>query len=273
MILAKGNKGAVKKELCRLLAAGPDDSPPPVQRTGPGLYACFLGPNELLRLENPTPHIHALQLAFTGALPPPNGGSPPGSRTHTHAWGAGARPREETLLPAQSSWQRVEASKSWQCRRWFEARPITMQAFPTTGTLLVSVDSSDRPLDPSSLAQLRTWLEATLQAEGMTWRDPTVKTVEVNRDFHRVRLSATEAARFYLGRMGLSGPHLGFAQLEGALVQVYQKDRLGVMRQEIRLQPRDLDMAGLQAMVTSMFYGPLPADPPSVPSIPEGGYS
>jgi hypothetical protein len=168
----------------------------------------------------------------------------------------------------------MEASASFQCRRWFESRSVTMQAYPTTGTLLVSVDASDRPLNAEALGSLRTWLEATMQAEGFPWSDPSVKTVEINRDFHRIRLSGAEAARFYLGRMGMSGTTLRFAQLEGALVQVYQKHRLGVLRQEIRLQPRDLDMAGLQAMVTSMFYGPLPAEEPFTPSTPpEGGYT
>ena len=100
--------------------------------------------------------------------------------------------------------------------------------------------------------------------------------MEINRDFTRVRLAGREAARFYLGRMGLSGETLRLNALEGALVQVYNKERLGVMRQEIRLQPRGLDLPNLQALVVSMFYGPLPGGDTAVAperGPPEGGYA
>ncbi len=264
----KGRKADVKKELCRLLLPGRDDSPAPVQRTGRGLYACFLGPAELLLLENPQPKVHAIQLVWKLGSLPLSGGSPPGSHAsaHTRAWG----------VQPSGAWVPVEGSRSWQLRRWHGKLAVTLQAFPTTGTVMASVDSSENPLDGPALGHLRTWLEATFQAESLNWIEPRVATVEINRDFQRVRLGQREAARFYLGRLGLSGEqHLKLEHLEGALVQIYNKERLGVMRQEVRLQPRDLDLPNLQALVVSMFYGPLPPQGRDEPagSGPDGGYA
>lgn len=259
-------KSHVKKELCRLLLPGRDDTPPPVQRTGRGLYACFMGPHELLRLENPQPKVHAIQLVWKTPTLPPFGGSPPRSPPGILDAGFG-------VLHGRS-WVHDEESRSYRLQRWHGSLRITLQAFPTTATLMASIDSSATPLDGPALGTLRTWLEATLQAEGFMWSEPRVATVEINRDFHRVRLAGREAARFYLGRLGLSGEqHLKLNHLEGALVQVYNKEKLGVMRQELRLQPRDLDLPNLQALVVSMFYGPLPDThgPSSLP--PEGGYA
>jgi hypothetical protein len=135
---------------------------------------------------------------------------------------------------------------------------------------MASIDSSNTPLDAHEIGHLRTWLQATLQAERFPWIEPNIATVEINRDFKRVRLSGREAARFYMGRMGLSGEHeLKLSHLEGALVQIYNKDRLGVMRQEIRLQPRGLDLANLQALMASMFYGPMPGPQQPAPLPPD----
>lgn len=266
VVEVKKGKPAVKKELCRLLLPGRDDTPPPVQRTGRGLYAAFVGPEELARIESPTPKVHALQLVWPVPGSPPFGGSPPRSPpTAEAAFGVGHG----------RSWVHDEESRSYRVVRWHGPLKITLQAFPTTGKLLASVDSSENPLDAQALGTLRTWLEATLQAEGFPWTEPRVATVEINRDYHRVRLNGREAARFYLGRMGLSGEqHLRLGHLEGALVQIYNKERLGVMRQELRLQPRDLDLPNLQALVVSMFYGPL-SDTASrgTPPPPEGGYA
>lgn len=258
-------KSAVKKELCRLLLPGKDDTPPPVQRTGRGLYAAFVGPEELARIESPTPKVHALQLVWPVPGSPPFGGSPPRSPPSSQGWDFG-------VLHGHA-WVHDEGSKSYRLVRWHSSLKITLQAFPTTGKLLASVDSSENPLDAPALGTLRTWLEATLQAEGFPWTEPRVVTVEINRDYHRVRLNGREAARFYLGRMGLSGERsLKLGHLEGALVQIYNKERLGVMRQELRLQPRDLDLPNLQAIVASMFYGPMPDDVGERPP-PEGGYA
>lgn len=268
----KGKKASVKKELCRLLKPGPDDTPPPVQRVAHGLYACFLGPAELQQLENPQPKVHALQLVWKLPGQPPFGGSPPRSRAHTRGAmldaGFGA-------IHADGAWTHDDSSRSWRCRRWHGNLKVTLQAFPTTGTLMASVDSSLHPLGATELGHLRTFLEATVQAEGFTWTEPRVATVEVNRDFKRVRLAGREAARFYLGRMAFTGEQaLQLRHLEGALVQVYNKHQMGVMRQEIRLQPRDLDLQNLQALVVSMFYGPLPPqEQPSPLTQPDGGYA
>lgn len=275
-VKVKGKKASVKKELCRLLLPGPDDTPPPVQRLAHGLYSCFLTPEALTQLENPQPKVHALQLVWKLPGVPPFGGSPPRSRAHTHARGQ-VLDAGFGVIHAESDWTHDEASRSWRCKRWHGGLRITLQAFPTTGTLMASIDSSMTPLDAPAIGHLRTFLEATLQAERFTWTEPRVATVEVNRDFKRVRLAGREAARFYLGRMGFTGEQsLQLKHLEGALVQVYNKHALGVMRQEIRLQPRDLDLANLQALVVSMFYGPLPPQqqepsPPLPP--PEGGYA
>jgi len=265
--VVKKGKAAVKKELCRLLLPGPDDSPPPVQRVGRGLYACFLGPQELLALENPQPKVHALQLVWAAVNSPPFGGSPPRSPplgVLDAGFGVGHR-----------GWTHDEDSRSYRLQRWHGGLKVTLQAFPTTGKLMASIDSSATPLDGQAIAHLRTWLEATLQAEGFPWSEPRVATVEINRDFTRVRLAGREAARFYLGRMGLSGETLKLNALEGALVQIYNKERLGVMRQEMRLQPRGLDLPNLQALVVSMFYGPMPQDGGTAGERgpPEGGYA
>lgn len=263
--IVKRPKSDVKKELCRLLLPGKDDSPPPVQRTGRGLYAAFLMPGDLARIESPQPKVHALQLVWRTPSLPPFGGSPPRSPPVAAA-GFG-------VLHGRS-WIHDEESQSYRLQRWHGPLRITLQAFSTTSTLMASIDSSETPLDGPALGTLRTWLEATLQAEGFQWSEPRVATVEINRDYHRVRLNGREAARFYLGRMGLSGEqHLKLGHLEGALVQVYNKERLGVMRQELRLQPRDLDLPNLQALVVSMFYGPLANNPSPSPGEPEGGYS
>lgn len=274
-VLTKSKKANVKKELCRLLKPGPDDTPPPVQRVAHGLYTCFLTPDDLLKLENPQPKVHALQLVWKAGGWPPFGGSPPRSRAHAHAR-AGVLDAGFGVLHAQGGWVHDEGSRSWRCSRWHASLRITLQAFPSTGTLLASVDSSRTPLDGPALGHLRTWLEATFQAESLPWTEPRVVTVEINRDFQRVRLQGRSAARFFLGRMGLSGEQsLRLQHLEGALVQIYNKEALGVMRQEIRLQPRDLDLPNLQALVVSMFYGPLPPKEQEVsqPAQPDGGYA
>jgi len=269
-LIVKAKKGNVKKELCRLLLPPRGNTTAPVQRTGKGLYACFLGPEELLAVENPQPKVHAIQLVWDAASPPLFGGFPP--RSH-----AGAHAREQLFGPltAQGAWVHDEASRSWRAVRWHEEYKLTLQHFASTGKLLVSVNASQKPLDAPALGHLRTWLQATLQAEGFTWQEPRVATVEINRDFERVRLGQREAARFYLGRLGLSGDRaLRLGHLEGALVQIYNKEALGVMRQEVRLNPRDLDLPNLQALVESMFYGPArEPPPPAVASSPEGGYA
>lgn len=263
--VVKKSKAAIKKELCRLLLPGQDDTPPPVQRVGRGLYACFLGPKELLALENPQPKVHALQLVWRAPSSPPFGGSPP--RSPPSGFGQVHR-----------GWVHDEESKSFRLQRWHGGLKITLQFFPTTATLMASIDSSNTPLDAPAIGHLRTFLEATLQAEGFPWSEPRVATVEINRDFARVRLEGREAARFYLGRLGLSGETLKLEALEGALVQIYNKERLGVMRQELRLQPRGLDLPNLQALVVSMFYGPMTDGGPVQSGVgslgePEGGYS
>lgn len=262
--IPKAKGGGLRKELARLTKPGRDDSPPPIQRVGPTLYACFLGPGELAQLESPEPRVHGLQLVWKS---PQNGGSPPRSRARTREAGFGELHRD-------GDWMHDEASRSWRCVRFYKAHRVTVQVFATTGTILASVDSSREPMGPLELGHLRTWLEATWQGAGFAWLEPRVATVEVNRDFKRVRLRGREAARFYLGRMGTSGDSLKLGQLEGALVQIYNKASLGVMRQEIRLQPRDLDLENLQALVTSMFYGPLPPEVQAMPLDGEpGGYA
>ncbi len=267
--MVKAKKGNVKKELCRLLLAPRGGGTPPVQRTGKGLYSCFIGPGELLQIENPQPKVHAIQLVWDAASPPLFGGFPPRSRAPAYA-------REQLFAPvqAQGGWVHDQASRSWRAVRWHDAYKLTLQHFPSTGKVLVSVNATAQPLDAAGLGHLRTWLQATMQAEGFTWTEPRVATVEVNRDFERVRLGQREAARFYLGRLGLSGDRaLRLGHLEGALVQIYNKEALGVMRQEIRLNPRDLDLPNLQALVESMFYGPTVEPPTWAPSSPDGGYA
>lgn len=263
-VAVKAKKADVKKELCRLLLPGRDDTPPPVQRTGRGLYACFLGPRELALIENPQPKVHAIQLVWKAPSLPPFGGSPPRSPP-LGVLDAG-------FGQTHRSWVHDEASRSYRLQRWHGPLRITLQVFPTTQTLMASIDSSSTPLDGPAIGHLRTWLEATLQAEGFAWSEPRVATVEINRDFTRVRLNGLEAARFFLGRMGLGGTQLKLEALEGALVQIYQKEELGVMRQEIRLQPRGLDLPNLQALVVSMFYGPVQPEA-MPPGPPEGGYA
>lgn len=243
-------KSTVRKELCRLIEPGTKDTPPPVQRTGPGLYAAFLGPGELARIESPEPKIHALQLVWKV---PRFGGLPPRSRTRTREAGFG-------ILHADGDWLHDEASRSYRCKRWHDGQRVTLQVFPSTATVLASVNSSKTPLAPADVGRLRSFLEATLQAEGIPWTEPRIVTVEIARDFQRFRLAGREAARFFLGRMGTRGDTLNLGALEGALVQIYNKTQIGAMRQEIRLQPRELDLPNLQALLTSMFYGPLPTD-------------
>jgi len=259
-------KATITKELCRLIRGGNKESPPPVERVAPGLYSCFLGPQELTQIENPEPRVHALQIVWKAGNLPRFGGSPPRSRGRTREAGFG-------MLHAEGDWVHDEGSRSYRCKRFHEGLKITLQAYPTTGTLMASIDSSKTPLSGPDLAGMRIWLQATLQAEGYAWTEPRVATVEINRDFQRVRLRGREAARFFMGRLGLQGERsLSLGHLEGALVQVYNKHSLGVMRQEIRLQPRELDLPNLQALVTSMFYGPMPEMAADFPD-PEGGYA
>lgn len=268
-IKIQAKKATVTKELCRLIRGGTEETPPPVQRVAPGLYACFLGQRELAELENPQPKVHAIQLVWKTPHLPRFGGSPPRSRARTREAGFG-------ILHAEADWIHDEASRSFRAKRWHDGMRLTLQAFPTTGTLMISLDSSKTPLDAPAIGRLRAFLEATLQAEGYPWSEPRVATVEINRDFKRVRLAGREAARFFLGRMGISGEqNLKLGHLEGALVQIYNKHELGVMRQEIRLQPRDLDLPNLQNLVASMFYGPLPPEVQAEPTEPgdPGGYA
>lgn len=261
----KAPKSHIKKELCRLLLAGKDGSPPPVQRTGRGLYACFLGPAELARIEEPEPKVHALQLTWKGESSPLCEGFPPRSPPGVLDAGFG-------VLRARGSWAHDEASRSWRCVRHEGLHEITLQAFPTTGTLMASVGSSEAPLDGPGLARLRVWLQATFAAEGFRWSDPLVSTVEINRDFKRLRLTGVDAARFYLGRMGLSGETLRLEALEGAVVQVYNKR--DVLRMEVRVQPRSMDLQSLTGLLVGFYYGPREGsqDGPGLRE-PEGGYS
>lgn len=261
----KEPKANVKKELCRLLLRGRGDTPPPVVRVGRGLYACHLGPKELAGIENPTPKVHALQLTWKAASSPLFEGFPPRSPPSIADAGFGSlRPR--------GSWAHDESSRSWRVVRFQGPHEITLQAFPTTGTLMASIGSSDNPLDGPALAQLRVWLQATFAAEGFRWSDPLVSTVEIHRDYKHVRLNGAEAARFYLGRMGLAGEQLRFQALEGALVQVYNKKDF--LRMEVRVQPRSLDLQSLEGLLVGFYYGPREEAGPS-PGVlpPEGGYA
>lgn len=247
VVAVKAPASDVKKELCRLLLPGRDESPPPVQRLARGLYACHLGPRELALIENPEPKVHALQLTWKAESSPLSGGFPPRSPPPILDAGFGElRPR--------GAWHHDEASRSWRVVRFQGPHEITLQAFPTTGTVMASIGSSDNPLDGPALAQLKVWLQATFSAEGFRWSDPIVSTVEIHRDFKRLRLSGAEAARFYLGRMGLAGETLRFEALEGALVQVYNKRDF--LRMEVRVQPRSLDLASLTGLLVGFYYGP-----------------
>lgn len=268
------NSNTIRKELSRLIKPRAD-TPGPVQRTGPGLYGAYLTPQDLKKIENPRPEIHALQLVWRAPGLPRSGGSAPRSRTHAHAKGAVLDAGFGSLRAASDEWIHVEESRSWQVTRWHGDHKVTLQVFPTTGTYMASVNSSRAPMDAEGIARLRIWLEATFQAEGFPWTEPRVATVEINRDFKRVRLAGRSAARFFLGKMGLHGERsLHLKHVEGVLVQIYNKEDLGVMRQEIRLQPRELDLDNLQSLVATMFYGPMPeaAIPDHLPD-PEGGYA
>lgn len=264
----KDKKSNVRKELNRLLLRGKDDTPAPVIKTGPGFYACHIGPEELAAIEQPEPKVHALQLTWEASDSPLFGGFPPRSPPSVLDAGFGA-------VRAQGAWAHDESSRSWRVVRFQGPHRITLQAFPTTGTLMASIGSSENPLNGPALAQLRVWLQATFQAEGFRWSDPQVKTVEIHRDFETLRLSGAEAARFYLGRMGLSGTTLRLEALEGALVQVYNKRDF--LRMEVRLRPRSLDLQSLEGLLVGFYYGP-PDDlggsngSPGLPH-PEGGYA
>lgn len=261
----KAPKASVKKELCRLLLGDKSGSPPPVLRVERGLYACYLGPAELALVENPEPKVHALQLTWKASDSPLNGGFPPRSPPGVADAGFGAiRPR--------GSWHHDESSRSWRVVRFSGPHEITLQAFPTTGTVLASISSSENPLDAPALSRLRIWLEATFAAEGFRWTDPLVSTVEINRDYKRLRLTGADAARFYLARMGIHGEQLRFSALEGALVQVYNKH--DYLRMEVRLQPRSLTLENLGGLVANWMYGPRDTGEalPERPG-PEGGYA
>lgn len=268
ILAVKAPKANVKKELCRLLLPGRNESPPPVQRLARGLYGCHLTGRELALIENPEPKVHALQLTWKGESSPLCEGFPPRSPPNVLDAGFGSlRPR--------GVWAHDESSRSWRVVRFEGPHEITLQAFPTTGTVMASIGSSDNPLDAAAVGRLRVWLQATFAAEGFRWSDPIVSTVEIHRDFKRLRLTGAEAARFYLGRMGLSGESLKFEALEGALVQVYNKKDF--LRMEVRVQPRSLDLASLTGLLVGFYYGPRPdelGDSGAVPRPePDGGYS
>lgn len=266
---------SVGKELCRLITVGKNDSPPPVQRTGQGLYGCFLGPRDLHLIESPMPKVHALQLVWKL---PPGGGSAPRSRARTHARGRLAEAAWGELN-AQGAWIHDDGSRSFRRITTHNDHKATLQVFPTTGTLLVSLSTTQKPLDPAGLQAIRAWLQGMFDGEGWPWYEPRVATVEINRDFKRIRLAGRDAVTFFLGRMAVNGErNLNLQALEGALYKLYNKKDLGVLREEIRLHPRELDLSNLQALVTTLFYGPLGQPPP--PSVPapildahEGGYT
>lgn len=271
----KTKQNAVRKELNRLLLPGPDGTPPPVQRTGRGVYACFLTQAELNLIESPPPVVHAIQVVWKTGAGRFAGGSPPGrapAPTRAHARAA-ILDAGFGLVKSETEWVYHDGARAYSAVRWCGPHRVTLQAYPTTGTLMASIHATKDPIDGPGLAKLTTWLQATIQAEGYAWTDPKVATVEINRDFKRVRLAGREAVKFYLGRMAINGEHsLRMSQLEGALVQVYNKHETGAMRVEVRLQPRDLDLANLQSLVTSMFYGPPAAAYQPAPSDPgEGG--
>jgi hypothetical protein len=179
-------------------------------------------------------------------------------------------------LQPRPGWLWRQESKSWEKRAIAQGHNLTIQHYPSTGTVLASINSSRDPFDAAGLQRLRDYLSGIFAAEEMPWIEPNVVTVEINRDFKLLRLKGREAARFYLGRMGTSGDTMRFKELQGALVQLYMKRELGVMREEIRVNPVDLDLANLQSIVTNFFYGPVGSPPPPADNNggdPPGGYA
>lgn len=249
------SSGAVRKEMTRLTACR-DERPAPLVRVERGLYRAWLSPAALQALEEAPPRVHGLQLAFR--VPQTGGEAPP--RAYTHA---------------REGWLEITSSKSIQRRLQVMERWATVQVF-RTGTVLLSLDSSKNPLDARELANMTPFLMGAFTVMGLPWVQPKVASMEVNRDFKVVRLRGRELLQFRMrGGIQTGGDkELTLQELQSAIIRIYNKEELGVMRMEARLEPIGLTLTEASAMITNMVYGPLQVpEGQVVPDDHAGGYS
>jgi hypothetical protein len=162
-------------------------------------------------------------------------------------------------LHAVGEWRWIGQGAFWDRDVLGFKCPIRLVVYPTTGTVMVDVRASEQPLEPSEIDKLSGVLMGMFGTQRWPWHEPRVVSVEINQDFRAFRLKGSKVAEFFLGGMALRGQEaMGLGQLQGAILRIYNKDELNVMRMELRLKPKllNLDLTHLQGLVEHTFYGP-----------------
>lgn len=211
----------VRKEMFRMEALGQV-----INVNGTGWYRSWADPVLLKLAEKPEPCLHALQIEavapLSGGLPLPRGAL-------------------QATLRADGAWTPQQADKSAVRSEWIGGRKVTFQAF-TTGTVLVSVSATDKPVTFAEWPAFYGELKGLAKGVGLDIENPMTRlaNIEFNVDWRAFFLSGVK-------RMKVTS----FARAWG---QVYQKHR-DALRMELRVAPTEMTMEEAARVILTLAGG------------------
>jgi hypothetical protein len=187
---------------------------PPCVRCKNGTYRIFRDTDIIRQIEAPKPLAHSIQVKCS--LPVNRG------------WGAsGAASRIWGSVSARPLWHLDESNGQFMRREIWRERPVVVQVTASTGTILASLESSSKAVDPREFGEWVEWLETWLGAQGLAWTDEasSLVNIEFNQDYRELALKELRGMRLRKWR--------------NAWLQAYQKGEF--LRFEVRWSPGDDD--------------------------------